>query len=397
MTVKRVSGGRVTRFISCLLVMMGLVLFEAAPYAANDSHGQAERGSTDPPVREIEIAAGRFSFSPSTIEVREGEHVRLIVRSVDVTHGIAIRSLGIRQQIPEGGEPVTIEFVASQPGTHRFTCFVYCGVHHGDMAGALTILPSGGDATLEVGHLPAENDFTVVTLPTTRALPRGKGVFRLTHRFTRPLGQGSFGNLVEDLFGFDSSATVGFEYRFGLTPSTRVGAYRASNRTIQLFGQHRILRQGDHQVGLDLLVSVEGTNNFRDDYSPAVGGVVSRTFGAGTAVYVEPAWVGNTNTWSLLHPAPAPDPSGDDSTFMVGLGGRVRLRPSLFAVAEIVPRVAGFDSGDPHATFGIEAQIGGHVFQLNFSNSLGTTLGQLAQGGSEEDWFIGFNISRKLF
>ena len=114
-------------------------------------------------------------------------------------------------------------------------------------------------------------------------------------------------------------------------------------------------------------------------------------------MYVEPRWVGNTNTGALLHPASAPDLSGDDSTFMVGLGGRVRLRPGLFAVAELIPRVLGFNNGDAHATFGIEAQVGGHVFQLNVSNSLGTTLGQLAQGGSEDDWFIGFNISRKFF
>ena len=190
---------------------------------------------------------------------------------------------------------------------------------------------------------------------------------------------------------------IGLEYRFGLTSTMQAGVYRASNRTIQLFGRQQILRQADHLVSVDLLLSVEGTNNFRDDYAPAVGAVVSRTLTPGTTLYVEPIWVGNTNITALLHPAANRDTSGDDSTFMVGLGGRVRVRPSVYLVGEIVPRLAGFDQGSTHATFGIEKHLGGHGFQLNFSNSLGTTFGQLARGGSEDDWFIGFNITRKFF
>ena len=34
---------------------------------------------------------------------------------------------------------------------------------------------------------------------------------------------------------------------------------------------------------------------------------------------------------------------------------------------------------------------------INFSRGLGTTMGQVARGGSEDDWFIGFNISRKFW
>ena len=49
-------------------------------------------------------------------------------------------------------------------------------------------------------------------------------------------------------------------------------------------------------------------------------------------------------------------------------------------------------------TFGLEKLVGGHVFQVNFSNSVGTTLSQVAQGGtSNDDWYLGFNISRKFW
>ena len=38
------------------------------------------------------------------------------------------------------------------------------------------------------------------------------------------------------------------------------------------------------------------------------------------------------------------------------------------------------------------------MFQLNFSNSIGSTMAQTARGSSNNtDWFMGFNISRKFF
>ena len=43
-------------------------------------------------------------------------------------------------------------------------------------------------------------------------------------------------------------------------------------------------------------------------------------------------------------------------------------------------------------------RYGSHLFQLNISNGLGMTMGQLARGGTgRNDWFIGFNLSRKFF
>ena len=44
----------------------------------------------------------------------------------------------------------------------------------------------------------------------------------------------------------------------------------------------------------------------------------------------------------------------------------------------------------------IEKRTGGHTLQLNFTNSFGTTLGQIARGGSPHDVYLGFNITRKF-
>ena len=238
---------------------------------------------------------------------------------------------------------------------------------------------------------PAQPDFTVVTLPTTLRLPRFKSAFRVTHRFTRPLGQGDVGSLAEDFFSLDSSALIGLEYRFGVMRGWQAGVYRTSDRTIELFSRYSVVTQGKGlPFSVDASFSIDGTNNFRDSYTPAVGAIIAREFGEWGAVFVEPMWVNNSN------PLPS-ELTDDNDTWMLGLGARIRIRPTLYVVAELVPRT-GFEPAVNHATFGIEKRAGGHVFQLNFSNGIGTTMGQIARGGTAYDnWHLGFQISRKFY
>ena len=245
----------------------------------------------------------------------------------------------------------------------------------------------------------SQPDFTIVNLPTTQRVPRHKGAFRLTHRFARPLGQGDFGDLLSDFFGLDNGAQIGLEYRYGIMRGTQIGIYRTSNRTIQFFAQHSTFQQGDNGLfDLDVVATIEGTENFgastpegsSTSYSPSVGVVLSRELGSHGALYFEPIWVNNSNQ--------VPSELADDNdTFLLGLGARIRIRPTVYLVGEIIPRI-GYDPDVTHATFGIEKRAGGHVFQFNFSNGIGTSMAQLARGGTDtDDWYIGFNISRKFF
>lgn len=238
----------------------------------------------------------------------------------------------------------------------------------------------------------AQPDFTLVNLPTGLRLPRNKSAFRVTHRFGRPLGQGDFGDLLENFFGLDSGALIGLEFRYGLLPGTQIGIYRVSNRTIQFFAQYDALRQSDRvPVGVAVVGTAEGTNNFRDSYSPGLGVVISRLFAERAALYVEPFWVNNTN----ILPSELVD---DNSTVGIGIGARLRIRPSVYLVAELTPRVAGYDPRVTLGSFGIEKRSGGHLFQLNFSNGLGTTMAEIMRGGpNSDDWHIGFNITRKFY
>jgi len=247
--------------------------------------------------------------------------------------------------------------------------------------------PDQSDPDARVDAL--QPDFNLAALPTTLRMPVHKLAFRVTHRFTRSLGQGDFGDLVSDLFGFDSGAQIGLELRYSLMRGTQVGVHRTSDRTIQIFGQHSFWTERDGKaIGLDGIATFEGGNNLQEHHKGTLGAIVSRNVARYAALYAEPMLVINSS----------PFETGDQNTLMLGLGTRLRLRPSLYLVGEITPRLMGFDLGAQQMSFGVEGRAGGHLFQLNFSNGFGTTLGQLANGAINYDnWYIGFNIARKFF
>lgn len=217
-------------------------------------------------------------------------------------------------------------------------------------------------------------DFTISTLPTTLRLPRYRTAFRVTHRFGRPLGQGDFGDLLSDFFSLDSSAQIGLELRFGLMRGTQGGIYRTNDRTIEFFVERNVMQQSNTRpLGVSAFAAVDGTNNFQDSYSPALGAIVSRKVTRLGALYIEPIWVNNSNQL----PAAIVD---DNDSFLLGLGGRFRLRRTVYVVVEAAPRVGGYDPDTTHWTVGVEKLVGGHLFQINVSNGVGTTISQLARG-----------------
>jgi len=236
---------------------------------------------------------------------------------------------------------------------------------------------------------PLDPDFTVINLPTTLRLPKHKLAFRVTHRFSRPLGRGDFGDLLGDLFGLDSGAQIVLGLRFGLASGTQLEVYRISDKTLQFQVHQSVLRQSSGPVGLSVTAGIEGRDNFGEDRSPNVGVVASRALGDRAAVFVAPYWIGDVDLTA-----------DGESTLILGLGARLRLSRTLYASGEWHPRVAGFDGGgnDHILAFGLEARVGGHSFQFNFSNDLATTPAQIARGQvGPDDFFIGFNITRKFY
>jgi hypothetical protein len=241
----------------------------------------------------------------------------------------------------------------------------------------------------DAAPVAAEPDFRVLNLPSTLRLPRHASNFQLTHRFNGNLRRGTLGGNAGNLFGLDQGAAVGFEYRFGIARGIQAAVYRtAIDKAFQFHGKWDAVRQhGARPVSLSALVSIEGTDNFQERYSPALGVVVSRLAGDRLAVYATPMWVHNTA--ALL--------DVDRDTVFVGIGGRARISARVYVVAEVAPRLGGYRPDTAAYGFGLETRAGGHLFQLNFNNGQGTTFGQLARGGSPNSLYLGFNLARKFF
>lgn len=115
----------------------GVALLFSALVASAVLRPTAQQAPAEP--RLIEVTAQRFEFIPATIDVDEGEHVRLLIRSADRMHGFGIKSYGIDVLVPRGGAPVAVEFVAARPGIFEILCTEDCGRGHDDMKGTLVV------------------------------------------------------------------------------------------------------------------------------------------------------------------------------------------------------------------------------------------------------------------
>ena len=257
-------------------------------------------------------------------------------------------------------------------------------------------------------------ELNLIALPTTQSMARHHGYFRLTHRFARDLKLGDFSDLANDLFALDNGAVIGFEYRFAVEDNIQVGIHRSTlNKALQLFSRWDAVRQDKGlPFGVSGFASIEGLDNLHDGHQPGAGAVFSRTWGQALALYASPTYVYGTfdaeriaGTIGHDHDhKTAPGRDGQDeedhashkSTFYIGLGGRLRVRPTVFVVGEYTPRLSGHDPGEHMWGVALEKWTRGHTLQLNVTNSFATTPGQIARGGTPSAIYLGFNITRKF-
>ena len=272
---------------------------------------------------------------------------------------------------------------------------------------AQTAPPPAPDAVSASAPLPTQIDLNLINQPTTMSIARHKGYFRLTHRFASDLRRGSFGQNAADLFTLDKGAIIGLEYRFAITGNLQAGIHRSLlSKTIQTFARWDALHQGDSlPVSISITGSYEGLNNLRQNYQPGVAVTVSRTFGDRLALYATPGFVAGTHAVDFISGHEDHDHdlgleedehANHDDTWFAGIGGRLRFSQSGYITGEYTPRLHGYDPNRGEWGVGVEKRTGGHTLQLNITNSFGTTLGQLARGGSPHDIYLGFNITRRF-
>ncbi len=89
--------------------------------------------------KQIEVTAKRFAYEPSEITVKKGQPVVLVIKSLDVAHGLRFRDLNLNAKISKGGS-AELQFTPDKTGDFVGHCSVFCGSGHGGMALTLHVV-----------------------------------------------------------------------------------------------------------------------------------------------------------------------------------------------------------------------------------------------------------------
>jgi hypothetical protein len=221
--------------------------------------------------------------------------------------------------------------------------------------------------------------------------------FIIQHRFG-PVNLG-----IKEFFGLDAGVIrLGLEY--GINDRLMVGIGRGSyQKTVDMFTKYRVLRQTAESGGVPLSLSVFSSYAIRTQ-QPASGNLsatdrssysgsllIARKFNDRFSVQLSPCFIYRT----------LPDYANDKKMVTAfGLGGRFKLTKRTSFNMEwfyVLPHQL-----DPSYTnnfsVGFDIETGGHVFQLDFTNSYGMSERQFITETigtwGNQDIHFGFNISR---
>ena len=88
-------------------------------------------------TRVVEIAAERFTFTPSEIRVKAGTRLEIRLRSDDTAHGFRIIGTDVTVELPKRGRGVATVTFEPQAGRYTFECSQLCGAGHEFMRGVI--------------------------------------------------------------------------------------------------------------------------------------------------------------------------------------------------------------------------------------------------------------------
>lgn len=117
-----------------LLLASGALLLgsmSVAPWAV--SHAQDA-----PLTRTVDVAAERFSFTPSEIRTIVGTLLTIRLTSDDTAHGFRIVGSDVNIEIPKRSRgTATVTFTPEKAGRYTFECSKLCGAGHSFMRGVI--------------------------------------------------------------------------------------------------------------------------------------------------------------------------------------------------------------------------------------------------------------------
>jgi Membrane bound beta barrel domain (DUF5777) len=250
-------------------------------------------------------------------------------------------------------------------------------------------------------------DYATASFKTTRVINGhsienvGKGVldFRISHRFGLINGGGY------ELWGLDQ-ASMRMAFDYGITNWLMVGLGRSSyQKQYDGFAKAKLFRQSSGSRKFPLTISATGSVMYKsiafDDpsrinyitsnffYSGQL--LIGRKFSEGLSLQVVP---------TIIHYNMVQNVGDPNDVFSIGAGGRVKLSKRVSINAEYYYQLPQyqFTGMQNSLAIGFDIETGGHVFQLNFTNSTGMTertfISETTGKFFKGDIHFGFTISR---
>jgi hypothetical protein len=249
--------------------------------------------------------------------------------------------------------------------------------------------------------------YAVATFKTTRIvdgqsvenLPKNVLDVRISHRFG-PVSSG-----IYNFFGLDN-ATMRLGFDYGITDNFMIGAGHSTyQKTYDAFFKFRILRQSTGAMNMPVTVSFvpviavntlkqfdSSKTNFNDRASMVYQLLIARKFSENFALQIMPTLI-HADKISFNH-------ANKKNILAVGIGGRQRLSKRINLNAEYYYVLPDTKAPGSHNvfSFGVDIGTGGHVFQLDFTNSSGITeksfISETTGRWDKSNIMFGFNISR---
>lgn len=125
------------------IVLVACVFGVLSAPAGSWSAGQA---APEGRAQTIDIAAERFSFTPSEVKTTVGTKLTIRLTSDDTAHGFRIVGTDINIEIPKRSRGVaTVTFTPEKAGRYTFECSKLCGAGHSFMRGVIIVSEAGKD------------------------------------------------------------------------------------------------------------------------------------------------------------------------------------------------------------------------------------------------------------
>jgi len=263
------------------------------------------------------------------------------------------------------------------------------------------------DQILNELNLDQTPDYAIATFKGTTII-NGQSVeipgksdlhFVMSHRF------GAVNQGIYDFFGLDqASARFGFEYGFKNIGSLSIGR-NSFNKVYDGSVKLKLLKQQTGIKNIPITVAIyagafvntlkweipERENLFSSRLSYATQVLIARKFNKSFSLQLTP---------SFIHKNLVQTPDDQNNIYSIGIGGRYKISRKISLNGEYFYLLPG-ETAKKYTnslSFGMDIETGGHVFQLQFSNSqqmfapgfITETTGQWDKG----DIYFGFNLYR---